>query len=142
MEAYRRTFGAFAVVLILAGTALIVGRPNVFTWPLNPDDSVIYGWIFLGAAVYFLHGVVRPGWYNASGQLLGFLAYDLILIFPFLAHFDTVHPEHRTSLTVYTTVLIYSGALAIYYLFLHRRTRLLPATAGEQGFVTTTEPSG
>jgi len=61
--------------------------------------------------------------YDARGQLLGFLAYALILILPFLAHFATVEPEHRLSLTIYTGVLIYSGALAIFYLLIYRPTR-------------------
>ena len=31
---------------------------------------------------------------------------------------------HLTSLTIYTAVLIYSGALAVYYLFFDRHWRL------------------
>ena len=64
-----------------------------------------------------------PRWHSARGQLLGFLAYDLILIGPFLAHFNTVNPVHRLSLTIYTLVLVYSGALAVYYLFVNKTTR-------------------
>jgi hypothetical protein len=56
--------------------------------------------------------------------LLGFLAYDLVLIGPFLQHFSTVRPEMRLSLVLYTAVVVYSGLLAIYFLFLHPPTRL------------------
>ena len=40
--------------------------------------------IFLGSAIYFAYGLQRPVWGNAKGQLLGFLAYDLVLIVPFV----------------------------------------------------------
>ena len=37
---------------------------------------------------------------------------------------STVTPEHRLGLWIYTIVVIYSGLLASYYLFIHRPTRL------------------
>ena len=67
--------------------------------------------------------MLRPRWYNARGQLLGFLAYDLVLLPPFLGYFETVYEAHRLSLSVYTVVLLYSAVLACYYLFVDRRTR-------------------
>jgi len=73
--------------------------------------------------MYFLHGLVRPSWANARGQLLGFLAYDLILLVPFIRHFDSVKPEHQLSLMVYTGVIVFSALLAIYFLFIHPSTR-------------------
>jgi hypothetical protein len=122
------SFLVFTLALVAVGIALIRQAPHIFPWPLDPRSSVLYGWIFLGAAVYFLHGALRPRWANACGQLLGFLAYDLILIGPFLQHFGAVKPEHRISLMIYTAVLLYSGAVAIFYCFVHRATRLrLPA---------------
>jgi hypothetical protein len=45
---------------------------------------------------------IRPRWGNAFGQLLSFLAYDLVLIVPFVALFDTVPPERMVNLVVYT----------------------------------------
>lgn len=120
----RLSFGLFAALLVLVGGALVARAAHIFPWPLNPDSSSLFGWIFLGAAVYFLHGLLWPSWANAAGQLLGFLAYDLVLIGPFLGHFGAVLPEHRLSLIIYTAVLVYSGALAAYYLFAHPPTRL------------------
>lgn len=120
----RYSFAGFGLALLLAGTALVMLRPNILPWPLSPENSVFYGCIFLGAMVYFLYGVVYPSWGNAKGQLLGFLAYDLVLIGPFLQHFSTVRPEMRLSLILYSAVVAYSGLLAIYFLFLHRPTRL------------------
>lgn len=119
----RWSFALFAVVLILVGTALVKGAPHVFPWPLKPTHSAIYGWIFLGAAVYFIHGFFVPSWSNARGQLLGFLAYDVVLLGPYFSHLDKVLPEHRTSLIIYLCVLVYSTMLAAWYLFLAPRTR-------------------
>ena len=116
------SFGIFIVSLFLAGGALVLRLP-VFPWDLNPDSSVVFGCIFLGDAFYFLHGLFRPCWGNAFGQLLSFLAYDLVLIVPFVLLFDTVKPDRMLSLIVYTAVLIYSGGLAVYYLLINPQTR-------------------
>lgn len=118
----RISFGIFIVSLFLAGGALIMRLP-VFPWDLNPDSSVIFGCIFLGDAFYFLYGLFRPHWGNAFGQLLSFLAYDLVLIVPFVLLFNTVKPERMFGLIVYTAVLIYSGGLAVYYLLINPQTR-------------------
>lgn len=119
----RVSFGIFIVSLLLAAGALILRLP-VFPWELHPDSSVVFGCIFLGDAFYFIHGLYRPRWRNAFGQLLSFLAYDLVLIVPFVMLFDTVKPGHTVNLIVYTAVLFYSGGLAIYYLFIHPPTRV------------------
>ena len=118
----RISFGVFIVSLFLAGAALVLRLP-VFPWDLNPDSSVVFGCIFLGDAFYFLYGLFRPRWGNAFGQLLSFLAYDLVLIVPFVLLFDTVKPERMLNLIVYTAVLIYSGGLAVYYLLIDPQTR-------------------
>jgi hypothetical protein len=119
----RVSFGIFVASLIFAGSALIFRAP-IFPWKLNPDSSVIFGCIFLGDAFYFLYGLLRPRWHNALGQLLSFLAYDLVLIVPFLSLFKTVQPDHLINLIVYMAVLIYSGAIALYFLFINPRTRI------------------
>ena len=118
----RISFGIFIVSLVFAGGALISGV-QVFPWALNPNSSTIFGCIFIGDAFYFLYGLFRPHWQNARGQLLSFLAYDLVLIIPFMALFNAVKPEHLVSLVVYVAILIYSGTLAIYFLFINSQTR-------------------
>lgn len=118
----RVSFWIFIASLFLAGGALILQAP-IFPWALNPDSSVIFGCIFLGDAFYFLYGMFRPQWHNALGQLLSFLAYDVVLIVPFLGLLNTVEPERYVNLIVYTAVLIYSGGLAVYYLFINPQTR-------------------
>jgi hypothetical protein len=118
----RISFGIFIASLIFAGISLILRIP-IFPWALNPDSSVIFGCIFLGDAFYFLYSFFHPRWHNACGQLLSFLAYDLVLIIPFLLLFKTVKPEYMINLVVYVAVLIYSGALAVYFLFINSKTR-------------------
>jgi hypothetical protein len=46
------------------------------------------------------------------------------LIVPFLTRLPTVADEQRLGLTIYTGVVIYSGLLAIYYLFINKTTRM------------------
>lgn len=120
----RWTFAGYVVALIITGVAMIAKADTIFPWPLNPDSSVLFGWVFLGAALYFLHAVLVPYRNNARGQLAGFLAYDLVLIVPFLRHFADVADDHFLSLLTYTAVVIFSGAVAVYYLFFEPRLRL------------------
>jgi len=117
------SFWIFTTALVLTGGALLLRLP-VFPWAVNPDSSIIFGSIFLGDAFYFIYGLWKPRWSNAIGQLLSFLAYDLVLIVPFFQLFGTVKPELLPNLAVYVAVLLYSGAVAIYFLFAHRPTRI------------------
>jgi len=119
----RVSFRVFVAGLILAGCALVFRLP-VFPWDLNPDSSIIFGFIFLGNASYFAYGLYLPRWHNAIGQLSGFLAYDLVLIVPFVLLMNSVKPNHMLGLVIYIIVLLYSGGLAIYYLFLNPQSRL------------------
>jgi len=128
----RISFGLFIVMLVFFGVALILQVPNVFPWKLSGQSSVLFGWIFVGSACTFVPALIRPMWHFACGQLIGFLAYDLVLIVPFLLHLSNVIPEQRISLTVYILVLVYSGALAIYYLFLNAQTRLWRISSGQR----------
>ncbi len=111
----RGMFLVLGLVLIGVGTALLLCAPLVFPWPLKPETSVLIGWVFLGAAVYMLHGFIYPARGNVGGQLVGFAAYDLVLLVPFIQHFETVKAEHLPSLTVFTGVLVITLLLAIYY---------------------------
>lgn len=119
----RGSFAAFAIILVAAGTALIF-HSAIFPWQLTAESSVMFGLVYVGAAVYFIYGFLRPRWHNAAGQLAGFLAYDLVLMAPFLNHFKVAHGRELASLIIYTTLLVYNGALGVYYLFLHDKTRI------------------
>ncbi len=120
----RWMFGVFVVLLIIVGGQLVLKAPNVLPWDVNLSGRIIYGWMFLGAATYFAYGVIRPRWQNAGGQLAGFLAYDLVLIVPFVLMLQSVRPEKLPHLITYITVLIVSAALAIFYLFINPATRV------------------
>lgn len=127
----RYSFFVFIAALIIAGGQMVLRVPNILPWDISVEASVVYGWLFLGASVYFAFAVVRSTWGNAAGQLLGFLAYDVVLILPFIRHFSAVRPEQMGSLVVYTIVVVYSGLLAIYYLFINRETRLIAGAAAK-----------
>ena len=116
----RIAFAIFGLTLVAVGTALML-RWDVFPWPLDDDASIVYGLFFLGAAVYFAYGLWRPVWGNAKGQLVGFLAYDLVLIVPF-ARLRLTSPS--LSLAIYLTVIAASALVAIWYLALSPRYRL------------------
>lgn len=120
----RWSFVFFVIALVIVGGRLLLKEPNVIPWTITPELSVVIGWIFVGAAAYFVYGLLRPSWTNAAGQLAGFLAYDLVLIIPFITRLPTVAPEFRVGLILYTVVVTYSGLLATYYLFIHKPTRL------------------
>jgi hypothetical protein len=60
---------------------------------------------------------------NAAGQLIGFLAYDIVLIVPFVTRLPMTASEFRLGLTIYSAVVTLSGLLAIYYLFINKATR-------------------
>jgi hypothetical protein len=119
----RASFALLALALIGTGTALVFGA-EIFPWNLRSESSVIFGFIYLGAAAYFVYGLLEPRWANAAGQLIGFLAYDLVLIGPFIDRFDEVSDGQLVSLIIYTAAVVYSGALAVYYLFVNEGTRI------------------
>jgi hypothetical protein len=120
----RLSFVVFIAALLLVGGSLVLKTPNVLPWRVTIEGGVVYGWMFLGAAAYFTYSLLRPSWINTGGQLIGFLAYDIVLILPFITRLLAVDEQYRLGLYVYTGVVVYSGALAVYYLFLHPQTRI------------------
>ena len=62
----RASFLLFAAMLIGAGGALVFGA-DIFPWELGDETQVMFGFIYLGAAAYFLYGAFdaalaqRPG---------------------------------------------------------------------------------
>ena len=119
----RASLWVFTLALLLVSTALILQSPHVFPWPLKPESSTMFGSMFLGAAMLFGYTATRRTWHEAKAALLPFLAYDLVLIVPFVRLLGEQKPGHLLSLVVYLVVLGYSGALAVYYLFINRATR-------------------
>lgn len=127
----RFAFAIFVFALVTVGIAMIAKVEGIFPWPLKPETSVVFGWMFLGDAFYFLFALLQPRWGNASTQLWSFLAYDAVLIGPFLQRLQILTASNteqywtwRYSLVVYIGVLLFSAAVAIYYLFLNGTTRI------------------
>jgi hypothetical protein len=125
-------FALFVFALCIVGTLLILQTPGVLPWAITPQLSVLYGSMFLGAAAYFGYGLIDRRWENAGGQLAGFLAYDIVLIVPFVVRVASGTPSYygstsaplRLNRILYTAVVLLSGLLAAYYLFVHGPTRL------------------
>jgi hypothetical protein len=122
------SFALFTLILLLVGVVLILQVPGIMPWPLRPESSVVFGWIFFGDAFYFMYTLLRPGLPFARAQLWSFLAYDLVLIGPLVQHLDRVSPELWINLVIYIAILVYSGLLAIYFLFIDRRARVWSST--------------
>lgn len=117
------SFWVFALVLLASGAALLAHLP-VWPWPLAPRSSTLIGLLFLGSAVYFLHGLYKPTWHGMKGQLVAFLLYDLVLVQPYAnLGSSNVYDLNYASLAVYLAVIAYSGCLAAYYLFMNPRTK-------------------
>lgn len=112
----RGAFALFAFVLLVSG-GLLVQRVQIFPWLLDRDAAIAYGVMFIGAAAYFVYGLVEPVWSNARGQLIGFLAYDAVLLLPYGALWPTAAGNQQLGLTVYLAVLVFSGAVAFWLLF-------------------------
>ena len=120
----RLAFALEVLVLAGAGILLILKVPNTLPWNLSPESSVLYGWVFLGLAFYYLYAVLTPQWIHALGPMLGFLVYDLVLFSPLFARFGDVQPEHMRGQVTATIIIIFSALLGIYYLFVNPATRL------------------
>ena len=106
----------FAAALLIAAVMLVLRYPHVFPWPLSPDTSSLYGWMFFALSANYAYVAWHGTRADAAVSLIAFLVYDLILIGPFVAHFGAVKPEHLPSLVIYVAVLVYSAVLSVVYL--------------------------
>jgi hypothetical protein len=137
----RYSYWLFVVILAGVGLALLMGREGVLPWNFqshNVNTPVLFGWMFFGDAFYFLYALLYPRWHNAVAQLLSFLAYDLVLLGPFLIRWPLINdlvngppfpPERTLNLIIYTLILLYSATLGVYYLLINPRTRLFERRA-------------
>jgi len=125
----RLAFRTFTGALVVVGGLLVARIPSVLPWSVPPDLSTVFGFMFLGAATYFWYGLQHPTWDNAVGQLAGFLAYDIVLIGPFLERLPTVDPAFAVSLWLYIAVVVASAVLAVWYLLLDPRWRVVGGRA-------------
>ena len=121
----RAAFVVFTGALAVVGVLLVIRLENVLPWSVPPDLSTFFGFMFLGAATYFWHGLRGGTWDDAIGQLAGFLAYDLVLAVPLLERLPAIDPALAPSLWLYLAVIASSAVLAAWYLLLDPRWRLV-----------------
>jgi hypothetical protein len=125
----RVWFVLYMLILVPGGVALLLHLPGVMPWPLKPESSSVYGWIFLSAVCSFVYPLLRPQVEYVYMGLLGFLAYDLVLLPPFVRHFGAVPPAFHTTLVVYTAALALTAAISLWYLLISPHTRMAKAPA-------------
>ncbi|MCC5831783.1 MAG: hypothetical protein JJU12_01925 [Chlamydiales bacterium] len=77
-------FALTLTVALLNGIYLTVPLPGHFPWLLNPELSVLYGWILIGSSLFFGWSLIQPIWENGYPLLYALLAYDALLIGPLL----------------------------------------------------------
>lgn len=109
----------------MVGVLLVVRVSNVLPWNVPPDLSTFFGFMFLGAATYFWHGLRGGTWDDAIGQLAGFLAYDLVLVVPLLGRLPSIDVSFAVSLWLYLAIIVSSAVLATWYLLLDPRWRII-----------------
>jgi hypothetical protein len=126
----RLAFIAEVLVLAGAGVLLLLKVPNTLPWNISPESSVLYGWVFLGPAFYYLYAILKPQWIHALGPLLGFLVYDLVLFSPLFARFGNLQPEHVLGQVAASFIILLSAVIGVYYLFVNPATRF----GGESAF--------
>ena len=121
----RAWFIVYIAILLASGTALVLRVPGIMPWPLKGETSTIYGFVFLAATVSFAYPLLRPRFEYAHVGLVGFLAYDAVLLPSLIAHIERVRPELLRSLSLYIAALVVSAAVSVYYLWLRRAPRIV-----------------
>lgn len=109
----RTAFVVFVVVLVGVGGALVAGVEGVLPWTVGPGTAEVFGWIFLADAVFFLHPLRWPGPDRGRTQLVAFLGYDLVLLWPLAATVPGADAAVLPGLLVYLAVLAGSAVLAV-----------------------------
>jgi hypothetical protein len=130
----------YPIVLLSAAVRLILQQRNVFPWDPRPEWSTIIGLGLVGSAAFFAYGAFRTGWTHAGAQFAGFLAYDLVLIFPYVRMLREGDGSSGSSLygssgstvnegplTLFLVAIGTSALLAVWYLFIDRETRIVRA---------------
>jgi hypothetical protein len=125
---FRVSFIVIVGILLLVSGYLTLQVKDIFPWTLAPETSTMIGLIFLTAALLFVWVIAHPMWAFGEMALAGFLAYDLVLFFPYV---DLVRNRNdATTIADYyggatyvvtasengineVTLVIYLGVLAI-----------------------------
>src|SRR5690606_23489701 len=113
----------------VVGILLLRRVEGIMPWPVDPDTSVVFGWIFFGDAWYFAWAAWQGEWPATRAQLWSFLGYNAVLLGPLVAHLAKAPPELRDNTLLYLAILLYSTMLGLYYLVVNPRTRGWPPPA-------------
>jgi hypothetical protein len=81
---FRASFIVICAILVVLGVALTLQVDNIFPWAVSPENSTVIGFIFLSAALLFGWIVVHPTWVSGEMALTSFLAYGMVLVFPYI----------------------------------------------------------
>lgn len=119
----------YVLITIPVGSVMILNAADVMPWPIKEETETLYGWIFVAASCSFIYPLLRGGMEYVIGGLVGFLAYDIVLIVPFLGHLDEVPAGLKGNLILYITALVVTASVSIYYLFI----RQVPPAARPEG---------
>ncbi len=111
----------YGLVLAGIGWALTDQRYDVFPWPLQPETSVVFGILFAGLGVVYLLTAWSGDRRAGMVVMLGFLAYDILLLPRLVPLFPTIDPDRLLSLAAYCAVLGYSAVIAVDYLLFDGR---------------------
>ena len=138
-KSLRVSMVVFPIILVIASIRLILQSSNVFPWDPQPQWSTIIGLCLMGSVFYFAFGAMDGRWAHAGGQFAGFLAYDLVLIPPYLRMLNSGDGAATTSasgfatyasrvnegpLYLFLTAIGISLVLSVWYLFFDTRTRM------------------
>lgn len=111
----------YGLILGGIGWALVDQRYDVFPWPLQPETSVVFGILFAGLGVVYLLTAWSGDRRAGMVVMLGFLAYDLLLLPRLVPLFPSIDPDRLLSLAAYCGVLGYSAVVAVDYLLFDGR---------------------
>jgi hypothetical protein len=131
-KALRIAIGVMTLFVGMTSVSLIVFKVNLLPWGGTTVFGVVYGWLFLGTGASLLYGLVRNKWEIVASQLLAFLAYDIVLIPPFIDFFSKVQADKLPGFIMYFGFVVGSGIIAVYYLFFDARTRITRFSAVPQ----------
>lgn len=106
----RWLFSIVMTIALIEGIYLLIPLPFRFAWVLIPDHAVIYGWMLVGGSLFFGWSLLRPKWENGYPALYALIAYDLLLIGPFLRLFRAPVPVVIIPFYLWAAVIVILGS--------------------------------
>lgn len=148
----RAAFVVYLSLLWPVSAMLFLRVDNIFPWDLLPRTSTMIGAMFFGATASFAYALYRNSWVMAGGAQIGFLAYNVVLVIPYLRMIPRIGDDaagapvygsyaapgtssdlNGISLTIYLATISVSTIVAIYYFFVRRDTSVWPHLRASAG---------